>query len=365
MIRQIERKVGVEKLVIGVPACNEGATIAPLADALEFGSALLGEGVRCELVLAYQAGGDDTLRQWQSRSFRLAHRVLHCRPGLTGKGRNVKLLIRHAREAGAHLLLVDADLSSYPPSHVLDFARPQRLARGGAVLPLWCRPRGEGNSTDFLASPLLFAAYGARVRQPLAGQMLLTNKALETIDVDDLPDDYGIDVALTMHILEQGLPVDQVVIAFPDHEGGTNSHLIMTDVASTMLSVLASKSNWEHGRHDRGDVSWPLGWWRGQSEPPRSERSLKPLIEGLVPSEQMGRWNALFEAPPDVVRDSWCEQLGGAVRQARAGCSISEVVAELVHPFLVHAEYRRQVAPDLDGAETYLADLCERLAAAI
>ena len=355
----------MEKLVIGVPACNERATIAPLADALEFGSALLGECVLCELVLAYQAGEDDTLRQWESRSFRLANRVLHCEPGLTGKGRNVKLLIRHAHETGAHLLLVDADLSSYPPSHVVEFARPERLARGGAVLPLWCRPRGEGNSSDFLAAPLLFAAYGARIRQPLAGQMLLTRRVLDTIDVDGLPDDYGIDVGLTMHVLDQGLPVDQVVVAFPDHEGGANGHRIMTSVASTMLSGLASNTSWANGRRDRRDVSWPFGWWRGQSEPPPSERSLRPLIEGLVPSEQPGRWTALFEAPPDVVREMWCERLGAAVGQARAGYPIPDVVAELVHPFLIHAEYRRQVAPDRDGAETYVADLCDRLAATV
>jgi hypothetical protein len=355
----------VEKLVVGVPACNEEATIAGLADALEFGSARLGERVRCELVLAYQAGRDDTLRHWQSRSFRLANRVLYCPPGLTGKGRNVKLLIRHAREAGAHLLLVDADLSSYPPSHVDEFARPERLARGGAVLPLWCRPRGEGNSTDFLAAPLLYAAYGAKIRQPLAGQMLLTSTVLETIDVDGLPDDYGIDVALTMHVLDNGLPVDQVVVAFPGHEGGTNSHRIMANVASTMLGGLTSDSRWATRRRNRRDVSWPRGWWRGQSDPPLSTRSLRPLIESLVPSEQMSRWTALFEAPPDVVRDMWCERLGAAVGQARAGYPLSDVVADLSLPFLVHGEYRRQVAPDLDSAESYLADLCDQLAATI
>jgi hypothetical protein len=355
----------VEKLVVGVPACNEGATIAGLADALEFGSARLGERVRCELVLAYQAGGDDTLLRWQSRRFRLANRVLYCPPGLTGKGRNVKLLIRHARESGAHLLLVDADLSSYPPSHVDDFARAERLARGGAVLPLWCRPRGEGNSTDFLASPLLFAAYGAKVRQPLAGQMLLTSSVLETIDVDGLPDDYGIDIALTMHVLDNGLPIDQVVVAFPGHEGGANSHRIMANVASAMLSVLASSSGGATVRRPRRDVSWPLAWWREQSEPPLSTRSLRPLIDALVPSEQMSRWAALFEASPDVVRDMWCERLGAAVGRARAGHPIPDVVADLALPFLVHAEYRRQVAPDIDSAEIYLADLGDRLAATI
>ena len=38
-------------------------------------------------------------------------------------------------------------------------------------------------------------------------------------------------------------------------------------------------------------------------------------------------------------------------------------MSDLEVPFLVHAEYRRQVAPDLDGAETYVTDLCDRLAA--
>ena len=52
----------MEELVIGVPARDEGATIAALADALELGAARLGEAVRCELVLAYQSGADDTLR---------------------------------------------------------------------------------------------------------------------------------------------------------------------------------------------------------------------------------------------------------------------------------------------------------------
>ena len=38
----------MERLVIGIPARNEGATIADLAAALEQGAAMLGEGIRCE-----------------------------------------------------------------------------------------------------------------------------------------------------------------------------------------------------------------------------------------------------------------------------------------------------------------------------
>ena len=61
-------------------------------------------------------------------------------------------------------------------------------------------------SASAALSPLIFAGFGARVRQPLAGQMLLSTRLLATIDVDELPDDYGVDVALTMSALDRGLP---------------------------------------------------------------------------------------------------------------------------------------------------------------
>ncbi len=348
----------MENLVIGVPARDEGATVAQLADALEVGCARLGEGTRCELVLAYQPGDDDTLERWQSRRSRFANRVLYGPEGLTGKGRNVKLLIRHAQQAGAHLLLVDADMRTYPPSNVALFAHSTRLARGGMVLPLWSRPKGQGNSTDFLAGPLLFAGFGARVRQPLAGQMLLSRRMLTSLDSDELPDDYGIDVALTMYALDAGLPVDQVVAPFPDHDGGGNSHLIMNDVACALLRRL--------GRGDpviRSDVASPDRWWAGLEVAVPSSRTLLRLIEDLAPSGELGGWTALLDAPPDVVRDMWCNRLTDAVCRARASQPVAEVAAGLVLPFLVHAEYRRRIEVDVTGAEAYVAEICERVAA--
>jgi hypothetical protein len=350
----------VEKLVIGVPARNEAETIAELAGALEIGAAWLGEGIRCELVLAYQPGGDDTLERWHSRPFRVPHRVLHSPDGVSGKGRNIKQLISHAREANAHLLLVDGDLRFYRPSNVVQFVGTDRLSKGGMVLPLWCRPRGEGNSTDFLACPLLYAMFGARIRQPLAGQMLLSDQMLDTIVLDALPDDYGIDVALTIHGLNEGLAIDQVVVPFPGHDAGGNSRRIMENVASAMLAPLGQKVD-----NKREDISWPLDWWRGQIVLPPSSRSLRGLIEELVPSDQQTQFTALLHGSPVEVRDFWCDRLANATRLARAGHPVEPLVTELVGPFLVHAEYRRQVELDLDGAEGYVADLCARLADAI
>jgi hypothetical protein len=346
----------VERLVIGIPARNEAATIAELAGALELGCAWLGEAIRSELVLAYQPGEDDTLERWRSLPFRVPNRVLHGPEGTSGKGRNIKRLIAHAREADAHLLLVDADLRSYPAANVGLFVGAGRLSRGGMTLPLWCRPRGQGNSTDFLACPLLFAMFGARVRQPLAGQMLLSSRMLDTVTVDSLPDDYGVDVALTIHALNRGLPVDQVVAPFPGHDAGGNSRRIMEDVASTMLDFLSGQTIMP-----RPEVEWPDRWWDGHATPPPASRSLAGVIEDLVPASQLTSVRAILSAPPLEVRDYWCDNLASATRLAQAGHPVPALVADLVKPFFVHAEYRRRMEVELAEGEAYLADLCARL----
>ena len=66
-----------------------------------------------------------------------------------------------------------------------------------------------------------------------------------------------------------------------------------------------------------------------------------------------------------MVRDMWCERLAGAVVQARSGQPVADLAAGLVIPFLIHAEYRRRVDIDVAGAEAYLSDLCDRVAAAL
>jgi hypothetical protein len=350
----------VQRLVIGVPARNEAATIADLAGALEAGAALLGEGVRSQVVLAYQPGGDDTLARWHSLQLRIPSRVLYGTDGESGKGRNVKRLISYARETSAHLLLVDADLRSYDPSNIGQFVSANRLSLGGMVLPLWRRPRGQGNSTDFLACPLLFAMYGARVRQPLAGQMLLSKQMLDKIELDALPDDYGIDVALTMHGLNEGLPIDQVIVPFPGHDAGSNSRQIMEDVASAILASFESRVH-----TSRTDIRWPPQWWEGQTELAPSSRSLRGLIEEVMPAEQHSQLTVLANSSPSEVRDLWCGHLVGATRLARAGHRVGPIVADLVGPFLLHAEYRRLVELDAAEAEAYVFDLCVRLADAI
>src|SRR5262249_28101456 len=141
-------------------------------------------------------------------------------PGATGKGRNVKALIRYARDVDAdELLLVDADLRGHRPEAVVRFVAAARDDGADLVLPLWRRPADQENTTKYLASPLVRAAFDARVRQPIAGQMLLGRALLATLDVDALPDDFGVDFAITVAALATGHTVAQVVVPSPTHLG--------------------------------------------------------------------------------------------------------------------------------------------------
>jgi len=316
-----------------------------------------------ELVLGYQTSEDDTLAQWRDRTHRIRQRVLECEPGATGKGRNVKLIARHCVEHEADLLLVDADLRHYEPSNVARFVSIAYRENLDFVLPLWCRQWGHANSTNYLASPLLRALYGARVRQPLAGQMFIGHSLLQTLDIDALPDDYGIDIALTMSVLDRGGRIGQVPLPEVSHtERPSNSEAIMRDVAAAMLSRVSTTP-----RSDRSDVTWPEQYWEELQWPSDFEPSMNEADEawGRLP----GRTTPDTPGPnadDSVAQAAWCAELAGAVRAVEQGASVKAAVENLVEPFFAHAvARRRQVRPDLADAEAYVHALGDALAQAL
>ena len=329
-------------LVIGVPARDEAETIVALADALEAAAVLLGETTTVELVLAYQDSIDDTLERFVSRRSRFPQRVLRCPPATAGKGRNVKLLIEHAAASGADLLLVDGDMRNCAPVDLARFVATGHERGSDLVLPLWCRPWGHANVTNYLAAPLLHALSGARVRQPLAGQRLISHLWGSRLRAMPLPDDYGIDVALTIAVLDGGGKVDQVVVPQVDHDDRqVNGAAIMLEVAQEMLTRIAAGP-----LRDRSDVAAPddhvaeLTW-------PQDDH----VATGTP-------------AAPEAARDAWLLALAAAVRASRSGADPARLAAELRDPFFDHADGRRRgPRPALAADEAYVWELGAEIAA--
>jgi hypothetical protein len=259
-------------------------------------------------------------------------------------------------------LLVDADLRHYEPSNVARFVSVAYRNNLDFVLPLWSRQWGHANSTNYLASPLLHALYGARVRQPLAGQMFIGHSLLQALNIDALPDDYGIDIALTMSALDGGRRIGQIPLPGVSHtERRSNSEAIMRDVAAAMLTRVSKAP-----RSDRSDVTWPEQYWQELQWPSDLEPSMNETDEaGRLPGRTAPDTRGP-SADDSVAQTAWCAELAGAVRAVEQGASVNAAVENLVEPFFAHASTRRsQVRPDLADAEAYVHALGDELAQAL
>jgi hypothetical protein len=351
------------RLLIGIPARNEAGSIVALAERLEHGAASL-PSCTTRLALAYQPSDDDTLDRFVERPTSLPQLVVESADGVAGKGANVKLLLRQALEDGDdYVLLVDADLTNYDPCNV---ARSVAFAERNAhqlVLPLWPRPQIQANTTNYLACPLLFATCGARIRQPIAGHMLIGRSLLERLDIDALPDDFGVDVVITLTALRDHARVGQVDLVAPDHPSKTgNSQRVMVQVATSLLRALTTMP-----RIDRRDVTWPDGYWAKWAWPRNA--GIEPdyvdvILQHAASETELARWLGFGEAGDEAVAEMWCDNLADAVRRIRSPHpDLARIVDDLVCPFFVHAEHRAHRAGSVAELEAYVSDLALRLAA--
>jgi hypothetical protein len=73
----------------------------------------------------------------------------------------------------------------------------------------------------------------------------------------------------------------------------------------------------------------------------------------------------MIAGTPDNALDIWNMHLARAVGDVRSGVSTHQIVSNLIHPFVMHAEYRRLLRPELEESEEYVDTLSRRLAAAV
>jgi hypothetical protein len=193
--------------------------------------------------------------------------------------------------------------------------------------------------------------------------MLLHRSLLEQLDVEALPDDYGIDITITLTALDSGASVGQVPLVAPEHpskEG--NSERVMTEVATAVLGALAKLPT-----IDRPDVGWPDRYWEGWEWPRNG--GIEPdhvdvILQHAGSEADLEAWLEFSDASDDDVAEMWCDHLADAVRKTRAPhADLGRIVDDLVCPFFVHAEHRGRHHSSVEELELYVADLGLKLAA--
>lgn len=193
--------------VVGIPTRNEAATIAHVAQIADEGLAALGAGG--VIVLADNGSTDGTVERFQATSLCAGTAVVQSAVEGSGKGTNVFALIEKSLELGAQrLVLLDGDVRSARPDWVGILAHASDGPEPRMVLPVYRRNRYEATSTNHLVRPLLAAAFGAYVQQPIGGDFAFNRAFLERVGGWRRPQSanlYGIDVWLTANALRWGL----------------------------------------------------------------------------------------------------------------------------------------------------------------
>jgi hypothetical protein len=175
--------VGQVDVLVGVPTLDHAATVAGVVRAVHQSFATHFLRARTALINLDAGSKDGTpeivrgasLRDSETlitaQSLRTIHRISTPYHGLPGKGGAVRTLLAAGELLGARAIaLFDPDVVSITPDWVEGLVRPVFDGRADFVAPLVPRHPLEGPLVTQLVRPFVSAAYGHRLREPLASE---------------------------------------------------------------------------------------------------------------------------------------------------------------------------------------------------
>jgi hypothetical protein len=213
--------VGEVDVLVGVPTLDHAATIGRVVHAIHGSFARHFLRQRTVLINCDAGSKDDTpalVREASlqaketlvtSQSLRTMHRISTPYHGLPGKAGALRTLFVAAELLGARAIAVfDPDVTSITPEWVEALVRPVWDNRADFVAPVFPRHPLDGPLVTQLIRPLVGAAYGHRVREPLASEFACSLRFASACLSEDVWDGplvrYGIDLWLTGTALAQG-----------------------------------------------------------------------------------------------------------------------------------------------------------------
>ncbi len=182
LLRQLVA-VGHVDILVGVPTLNNAPTIVQVVRAAQAG--LSRHFPRARTLLFNSDGGsndrtpelvrdstpDDVETVIASHPLRTTHRITTPYHGLPGKSSALRMIFAVADLLSADsVVILDPDATSVTPDWIPALARPVRDGAADFVAPLYPRASTDVPLVTQLVRPLVRAAYGWRLREPLVGE---------------------------------------------------------------------------------------------------------------------------------------------------------------------------------------------------
>jgi glucosylglycerate synthase len=211
-------------VVAGFPTRNEALTIGKVVAVADQGLRDAGLSASAVLINADNGSCDGTVAAFSSCPARSQRMTVFTGSQGTGKGTNLLAIFHAALDLGAHRVVVlDGDVRSGEPWWITCLLSAVDCAGPAMAVPVYRRNRYEGNTTNHLASPLLAAALGTDVQQPIAGDFAFNRAFIERAVTWPLPESaqlYGIDIYLTGNAAREGHQIRQVRLGRKIHNPG-------------------------------------------------------------------------------------------------------------------------------------------------
>jgi hypothetical protein len=213
--------VGEVDLLVGIPTLNNAATIGGVVHAVLGAFAAYFPQDRTVLINSdggstdgtpaivhdCSRGGPDT--RTVSHTLRTRHSISTPYHGVPGKGNALRQILAAADLTQARAVAVlDADVISLTPDWIAALIGPVRDQGFDYVAPVYRRHPLDGPLITQIVRPLVRAAYGVRVQEPLAAEFGCSSRflthCLEQDGWDRELARYGIDLWVTVEALSQG-----------------------------------------------------------------------------------------------------------------------------------------------------------------
>jgi hypothetical protein len=206
--------VGHVDMLVGVPTLNNALTIRPVVKAVHQAFSRYFPRDRTVLInsdggsedgtpnLVRNASADDTETLTVSHSLRTVHRISTPYHGVPGKGNALRQIMTAADLTQARAVAVlNADVTGITPEGVAALIRPVRDQQYDYVAPVYRRHPLDGPLVTQLVRPLMRAAYGWQVREPVAPEFACSNRFVTHCLEQDVWDSelgrVGIDLWIT------------------------------------------------------------------------------------------------------------------------------------------------------------------------
>jgi hypothetical protein len=203
-------------VLLGIPTHQEASTIAAFTANLDLAAQRCQVAANFVLVNMDNRSPDGTQERFLDTRTKLPKVGLQTKPGVRGKGANLRLLFEHAAEQGADAAItLDADLESVPSDWIDTLLTAILVRHVGIAVPVYARTWYDANQTNQIVAPVVLAVTGHAVRQPIGGDFAFGPRYMRQVLAGQWPagaDAFGVDSFLVLLGIKDG-DLAQVVLS--------------------------------------------------------------------------------------------------------------------------------------------------------